>query len=257
MAYENIVFEKQGRIAYITLNRPEHLNAFSQEQSYEMEDIFDEFDADDDLYVAILSGKGRCFSAGADVKRVHAASLESGQPQGLQNRKRGGFLEGKNFKPVIAAVHGYCYGKGLGTALACDIIVATEDAKFCVAELRRGIGGGGLGVHLTYLGAGKMGAEVAITGRDLTGSEAHRVGLASRLVATQEELLPAATELAEQTLRWAPLAVRENVRVNRESRELFLATHRAAPGPNLRMTEDYAEAVRSFVEKRTPVWHAR
>ena len=262
MAYEAILYEKRGKIAFITLNRPVKLNAVSPTMARELDEALDDFDLDDDAWVAIISGNGRCFSAGADLT-VFASTLE-GDPRTrslgsfASSRKAGGYLESQNWKPVIAAVHGYCYGIALGLALQCDIIVATEDAKFRIAEVQRGIGGGAFGVEMTYLGCGRVGTELALTGRDLGGPEGYRLGFLNRLVTTQDELLPAAEEFAQQIMEAPPLAVRENVRLCRKARQMAMAPVRfLSSGRNLTATDDFEEATRAFVEKRKPVFKAR
>src|SRR5437773_10889284 len=128
MEYETLTYTTRDRAAYITLNRPATLNAIGTKMARDLDAVFEEFDHDDDAWVAILSGNGRCFSAGADVKEF----LEN-RKRGIQvfdefhSRKDGGWLRSRNFKPVIAAVHGYCYGSALSLVHDADILVATED----------------------------------------------------------------------------------------------------------------------------------
>ncbi|MBI4301196.1 MAG: enoyl-CoA hydratase/isomerase family protein [Chloroflexi bacterium] len=261
MAYENLGYEKRDKIAYITLNRPRKLNAFNPALAAELDDVLDDFDQDNSVWAAIMSGNGRCFSAGADVTVFTSLSREerAKNPVLVRSRNPGGFLSNqRNWKPIIAAVHGYCYGMALGLVLSCDLIVATEDAKFCIAEVQRGLSGGGLAVRMSYFGLGKVGTELALTGRDLTGAEAYRLGLVNRLVATQEELLPAAVDLVQQIFEIPPLAVRANVRICRQAADALLEPmHSLNPGQNLALTEDFEEAARAFLEKRKPVFKAR
>jgi enoyl-CoA hydratase/carnithine racemase len=259
MDFETLQYEKSGRIARITLNRPEALNAVNPAMARDLDEVFEVFDHDDDVWLAILSGNGRCFCAGADVK-VFASNLEAGSNKFdmFHSRKDGGFMRSQNYKPVIAAVHGYCYGSGLGLAMGSDILLVAADARFQITELQRGIGGGHLGVRMNQLGLGRVGTEIALTGRALTGEEAYRLGFANQLVASREELMATAEGFAQEILQHPPLAVRANVRASRNANALIMGMLQPAmTGPDLSKTADYAEATRAFVEKRKPTFHAR
>src|SRR6266540_3488482 len=139
--YETVIYQKKGQIAYITLNRPEKLNALSAQLSADLSDAWAEFDNDPDAYVAILSGNGRAFCSGNDLNnRLN--------PQG-QRARRGsgsggipGIQSSANWKPVIAAVHGYAYGAGFLMAAGADLCVAADDAQFQITEVRIGAASG-------------------------------------------------------------------------------------------------------------------
>ena len=143
--FETVLYEKKGPICHITLNRPEKLNAASDRLVEDVNDALFEFDADPDLHVAILSGAGRAFCSGADVQQRQLRSPEEmrrlGGPAGRRSRENG-LGETVNWKPVIAAVHGYALGLGYSLAQSCDLLVAAEGTRFQIREVQRGLGGG-------------------------------------------------------------------------------------------------------------------
>src|SRR5262249_13983795 len=145
--YERILYDTRDAICYITLNRAEKLNASDDQMHQEIIDAFFEFDADDDLQVAIISGAGRAFCSGADVRARQLRPPEEprrlGSPAGRGLRSFG-TADTVNWKPVIAAVHGYAIGMGLGIVQGCDLVVAAEGTQFQLREVQRGLGGGGL-----------------------------------------------------------------------------------------------------------------
>ena len=257
MSYAFLSYEQDAHVVHISLNRPARLNALNEEMIRELDDAFDEFDLDEEAWVAIVSGTGRCFSTGADVGS-QSALLREGRIdelyRKLSSRKPHGFLDCINWKPVIAAVHGHCMGMALGLVLDADVIVVAEDAMFRVAEVERSVGGGSLGVRLAQAGCGRVGTELALTGRDMPGSEAFRLGLAARLATDRDQMLAAARDVAAQMLRHPPLGVRANVRVGRLSRSAERAHLRFAADDvgRLSRTEDYRAAAAAFAEKAEP-----
>ncbi|MBI4232995.1 MAG: enoyl-CoA hydratase/isomerase family protein [Chloroflexi bacterium] len=261
MAYETVLYERKGRIAYITLNRPESLNAFNNTQDRETGEALDEFDADDEAWVAILSGKGRCFSAGADVKeRFHGTSREERARQGGPGRIRraGGYLANTiHWKPVIAAVHSYCLGQAMALAMECDLIVASEDARFAITEIKRGLSGANLWARAWFWTGSKVATEVALTGEHLSAQEGYRLGLVNRVTSVGQHVA-GAERLAERILENPPLAVRSTVRVARHTVLPFLQQANLYTGAlNLHLSEDFEESARAFVEKRKPVFTGR
>src|SRR5437667_9865384 len=148
MSYEYVIYEKKGRIAYITINRPEVLNALHYETNVELSAAFDDFKQDDESWVAIVTGAGnRAFSAGNDLKATAAATAKGGKLPEFSERVRfGGITSGFVCnKPIIAAVNGIAVGGGFEIALACDLIIAAEPARFGTPEPRVGLiaGAGG------------------------------------------------------------------------------------------------------------------
>ena len=176
-----VKYEKRGHRAYITLSRPRALNAINRELRFALRDILIDFRDDDNLLGAIVTGEGgRAFSAGADLKEQNQA-LSSGE---TRNVPMWPFRDVNLFKPVIAAIDGYCLGGGLEIAMACDIVIAAESARFGVPEIRN-VGGypGSGGIHrLPRHIPIKVAMRMLLTGDHITAEEARRVGLISPIV---------------------------------------------------------------------------
>jgi enoyl-CoA hydratase/carnithine racemase len=258
--FETILYDTKGAICYITLNRPEKLNAASDQLVEEVNDALFEFDADETLHVAILSGAGRAFCSGADVRQRQLRSSEElrrlGGPAGRRSRENG-LAEAVNWKPVIAAVHGYALGLGYSLSQSCDLVVAAEGTQFQIREVQRGLGGAQHWVATWFWTGSRFANEVALTGRMFTAEEALQHGMVNRIV-PRADLIPAAEALAAQITENPPLAVRANVRamrwfVNEMQRQSRLYTQ----GRGLHLTEDFRESAAAFVEKRKPVFKGR
>jgi enoyl-CoA hydratase/carnithine racemase len=257
MTEEIVTYERRGRIGYITLNRPEKLNAFSDEAVLALKDKLWEFDRDEEAWVAILSGNGRAFSSGADVQqrqlRDRAEFLKLGGPSGRGATHHPIMFEGfVNWKPVIAAVHGYVYGMAVGITLRCDIVVADPDTQFEITEIRRGLYSGQYWSIMQFRGAGTFADEVFMTGRQFSGQEAADRGVIN-LASERGGHIAAAEAYAETILKNPPLAVRAMVR----SRRWHLQQHERAhtlfyEGSKLHLTEDFHESALAFAEKRQP-----
>jgi enoyl-CoA hydratase/carnithine racemase len=256
--YETMVYERQGRIGYIKLNRPQALNAVNNQFEHDLHDALLEFDIDEEAWVAILHGAGRSFCAGADVKQRFANMT----PQERAHRDRGSNPESYlgraiNWKPVIAAVHGYALGAGMAIAAECDLVVASEDAQFGITETKRGLAGGRVWAKLNAYMPSKIATEMLITGEPMPASELYRLGFINRL-APPGQHLQAAEELAQKVLKAPPLSVRAGVRL---SRKLWVQPSAEADAYlqtlHLHHSEDFKEASQSFVEKRPPVYRAR
>src|SRR5262245_7593830 len=166
MAYDTILYATKGKIAYITLNRPQILNAYNDTMGDELLQAHREFDQDDALQVLILSGAGRAFCSGADVKQRQLRPLDEmrrlGGPAG-GIKPAGGLLglgQTVNWKPVIAAVHGYVVGAGFGLAMAADIIVAAAGTQFQIREVQRGLAGAQHWATPWFWGGGRFAGSV-------------------------------------------------------------------------------------------------
>src|SRR5437016_8266555 len=207
-----------NKIATITLNRPEKLNAFSDELVVALNDALRRFDADPEAYVAILCGNGRAFSSGADVQQRQLRKREEferlGGPQGFGAHSGDLLTKSVNWKPVIAAPHGYVMGLAVGIVLESDLIVAEAGTQFQITETPRGLGGAKYWGLMHFRGAGAFGTEVALTGRFFTAEEAFAAGLINR-VAAPGTYLDAASELARAVCKNPPLSVRATVRSRR------------------------------------------
>ncbi|MBI2871672.1 MAG: enoyl-CoA hydratase/isomerase family protein [Chloroflexi bacterium] len=260
MPYENVLYEVKGRIAYITLNRPQSLNAFNDPLESEVVQALREFDLEDEAWVAIISGAGRCFSAGADVKQRFAGTTRQERRAAVVTRGGGvdGFLgRTANWKPVIAAVHSYCLGVACSLTAECDLIVAAEDAQFGITELKRGIQGATIWARLWPNMASKVAAEMVLTGDPISAQEAYRMGLVNRLVPKGQHVA-GAEKLAERLMEVPPLAVRSSVRMLRFAPlKLVADAELYARALRLNLTEDFEESAKAFVEKRKPVYKGR
>lgn len=203
---------KEG-IAYITLCRPEARNALDDALNRRLGEIWDTFAQDDSAGVAIVQGQGKAFCAGADLKdfipRWAEASF-SALRDNVRTGIAGGITRGRHrlYKPIIAAVHGFAVGGGFELALACDIRIAAQSARFGVFEVRKGLhqGDGGLTRLVAIAGMG-VALDLTLTGREVSADEALRLRLVSKVV-PDDELLPSAEETARQILSNAPSAVR-------------------------------------------------
>ncbi len=253
---EFVQYRVQDGIAYIMLNRPDKLNAISDQVIIEIRRAFQFFDLDRDAQVAIFHGAGRAFTSGADVRQRQLRpkeEMESFGPAAPDTRRRDLFFDFVNWKPMISAVHGYVMGMGVGLCLGCDLVVAAASTKLQITEVGRGLNGSTLWALLRFRGAGGFADEVALTGRIFTGEEAARHGVVTRATADGEHLA-VAEDYARQILKNPPLAVRAGVRTRRmymlEAQRLSFML--VEPNPALHLTQDFQEAAKAFVEKRPP-----
>ena len=250
MAYENIIFEKEENISVITFNRPEAMNALNNQTRAEFASAIDEVAADDEIKVLILTGNGKAFVAGSDIKEFNKTT-----PYAAHNIMRLGEMVEKLEKPVIAAVNGFCLGGGCEIAMGCDIIIASEKAKFGQTEINIGIipGGGGTQRLPRLIGVCRA-KELIFTGDIIRAEEADRLGLVNRVV-PMDELMPAAKELAKKiavksaaALKLAKTAINRGMQTSLES---GLKYEYELYSLSLSL-EDKQEGVSAFLEKRAP-----
>jgi len=209
----SVLFEKRNQIGYITLNRPEALNALNDELNDALWDVWGEFNTDNALDVAIVTGTGKAFCSGADLKSFiprweHANMLDV--RKNVARGIGGGITRGQHriSKPIIAAVNGFAIGGGFELALACDIRVASEKAKFGVFEVRQGLhqGDGGI-VRLVAIAGIGTALDLTLTGREVSADEAYRLGLVNKVV-SHESLLETAEDYARMILKNSQQAIR-------------------------------------------------
>jgi crotonobetainyl-CoA hydratase len=255
-----VLFERHGRVALVTFNRPAVLNAISYEMSVRCGEIVEQIAQDDDLWVIVLTGAGdRSFSVGADLRDV--ARRKPGEPAPKPPFGFAGITQHFVDKPVIAAVNGYAHGGGLEVVLACDLVVASSRATFALAEVKRGFaaGGGGL-VRLQRQVPVKVALEMALTGEPIDAETALRHGLVNEVVDHEATV---ARALAGLIAGNAPLAVRACKRTIYRSLEAPLHDVATAWDINelerqiVTASDDAREGPQAFVEKRTPVWTGR
>jgi enoyl-CoA hydratase/carnithine racemase len=253
---ELVLYSVEDRIATIAMNRPDKLNAVSDEVVAQLAGALRRFDLDPDAEVAILCGRGRAFSSGADVRQRQLRSRDEfeklGGPQGWGTNSADLLTRSVNWKPVIAAVHGHVLGLALGLTLECDLIVAAAGTRFQLTETSRGLGASRYWALFQYRGAGAFGDEIAFTGRFFTAEEAFEAKLINR-VAPEGKHLDVAKELAAQVAKNPPLSVRTTVRTRRWYMQRMTREAQFIAEPfRLYLTEDFQEAARAFTEKRPP-----
>ena len=260
MTYQFVLYEKRDRIAYITINRPEVLNALHASANEELSEIWNDFDADPQLWVAILTGAGdRAFSAGNDLKATAAQDRQ--RTDGARRRPKGGFggitTRHDLWKPTIAAVNGWAMGGGCEMALACDIVIAAKHAQFGLPEPRVGLVAGAGGVQrLPRQVPFKVAMGMMLTGKPISARRAYEVGLVNEVV-PMAELIPTAERWAQEIMECAPLAVRGTKEGALKGIELPLETAIIRPYENVQAhfaSEDRVEGPRAFAEKRKPQW---
>jgi len=254
MNFEFITYEKEGHLAMITINRPEVMNALHPPANRELAAAWDDVAADRDVWVAIISGAGdRAFSAGNDLKWTAAHGVPELPPSGF-----GGICSRFDlWKPVIAAVNGLALGGGFEIALAADIIVAAEHARFGLPEPRVGLLAAAGGVHrLPRQIPFKLAMGLMLTGRHLPAKDAHRFGIVNEVV-PGSELAAAARQWATEIEKCCPLSVQASKQAARMGEGRPLAEAMTAHYPlveALWRSEDVVEGVRAFAEKREPRW---
>lgn len=242
-------------VAVVTINRPEARNAVNRAVADAVAEAIDQLDARDDLVVGVITGAGGTFCAGADLK-----ALAAGERSGVPGRGFCGITETPPAKPLIAAVEGYALGGGTELALACDLIVASESAKFGLPETRRGLiaAGGGL-VRLPRRIPYTIAMQYALTGAFLEAGRAYELGMVNALT-PQGEALGGALTLAREIAANGPLAVRASKQIVAESADWtadeIWARNRAACDPVF-ASADAKEGAHAFAEKRAPRWTGR
>ncbi len=259
MAYEFAAYEKKGRIATVTINRPERMNALHPPANLELDEIWNDFEQDGEVWVGILTGAGdKAFSAGNDLRFTaeHGMNMVRVAESGF-----GGITSRTTcWKPIIAAVNGYALGGGFEMALACDIIIAADHARVGLPEPRVGLMAGAGGVHrLPRMIPQKIAMGHILTGRHMTAADALRWGIVNEVVPLAE-LMPTTMKWANEILECAPLSIRASKQAAMmglgHPLDLALAMN-YTEALRMRRSEDTVEGPRAFAEKRKPNWKAR
>lgn len=263
MAYEFIKVEKKEHLTIITINRPEVMNALHPPASKELDDAFNTFDADSDAWVAILTGAGdKAFSAGNDLKwqAQHGGEALHKAIQELKGGLGGITFRFDLFKPVIAAVNGLALGGGFECALACDIIIAAENASFGFPEPTVGMIAAAGGVHrLPRAIPFHQAMGMLLTARRISAQEALQMGLVNQIVPL-DQLMPTAEAWAQKILACSPLAIRatKEAALKGLAMPLEQAARTRFPGQvTLYQSEDFVEGPKAFAEKRKPQWKGK
>lgn len=252
-----VLYEADEKVALITLNRPEARNAMSPELSAALGDAFDRFEADDDLWIAILAGNGRVFCAGADLK-----ALSEGRAAGIITAEEGfgRFARRPRDKPVIAAVDRPAVAGGFELVLGCDLVVASTEAAFGLPEAKRSLVASEGGVtRLPRRIPTNVAMELALTGDSIDVHRAYALGLVN-VICQPGQAVAEAKALAERIVANAPLAIRairHSVLDGLETTEAEGFAIAARYGREISQTEDFLEGPRAFVEKRPPNWQGQ
>lgn len=253
MAYRTLLYERRDAIGYVTINRPEKLNALNRQVMEELLDCFQALQKDEEVRVAILTGSGeKAFAAGADINELAVQTPIQGKETAQFGQQLFNLIENLG-KPVIAAINGFALGGGCEMAMACTLRIAAETARLGQPEVKIGLIPGYAGSQRLPRLVGKGRAlELILTGEPVTASEAYRIGLVNRVV-PPSELLAAAEKLARKIMANAPLAVKLAIEAVNHGMEMSFAEGQLLEATLFGLcctTADMKEGTRAFLEKR-------
>lgn len=250
-----VLTERRERILQITINRPDQRNAVNAAVAQGIASALDELDAETTLSLGVLTGAGKGFSAGMDLK-----AFVAGESAWAGDRGFAGITQRAAAKPLIAAIEGFAMAGGLEIALACDLIVAARGARLGIPEVKRSlVAAGGALLRLPRVLPRNLAMELALTGDPIDAERGYELGLVNRL-AEPGEALATALELAEAIAANGPLALAATKRILEESvdwpQSEFFAHQGEIAGPVM-ASEDAKEGAKAFAEKRAPVWKGK
>jgi enoyl-CoA hydratase len=257
--FKSVKFEKKNGVGTVTLNRPDSLNAFTHEMHVEFEDLMIAISEDKDVKAVVLTGAGKAFCAGGDLSEMKSSETRNAtRVMDGSRRLPHAILSVK--QPIICAVNGHAVGIGATIALFSDVVYMAESAKIGDPHVKVGLvaGDGGAVIWPLLININRA-KELLLTGDLVTAAEAHRIGLANRVMSA-DQVVPAAIELAERLARGPALAIQWTKlsinRMLRQATESILDTSLALEGITI-ASRDHAEGIASFLEKRAPRFEGR
>jgi enoyl-CoA hydratase/carnithine racemase len=254
-SHREVLMERRGRVLVITLNRPDARNAINLAVAQGIADALDELDRDEALSVGVLYGAGKGFCAGMDLK-----AFAAGERPWVGDRGFAGITQRGPVKPLIAAIEGFAVAGGLEIALACDLIVAAQDARLGIPEVKRSlVAAGGALLRLPRRIPYHVAMELALTGEPIAATRAAEIGLVNRLV-SPGSALEHGVALAEELAKNAPLALVASKRILQEQWDWPIAeafSRQSEISEHVFSSEDAREGALAFAEKREPVWRGR
>ena len=260
LTLENVLYEKKGPIAYVTLNRPKVLNALNQRTWQDLRAAFEDARDDEDVRGVILTGAGdKAFIAGADISELAQVSAVQAERSSTYGQEVLNLVENLG-KPVVAAINGFALGGGCETAMACTIRLATESARFGQPEVKLGVppGGGGTQRLPRLVGKGRA-LQLILSGEMISAQEAYRIGLVNEVVPAAD-LIPRAEAILKQIFANAPLAVRYSLEAVNKGLETSQTEGLALEASFFGLcagTEDKQEGTQAFLQKRAPQFQGR
>ena len=248
-----LMYEKKDRIAYITLNRPEKMNALNSELIDKLAKTWVDFRDDDDLWVAVLTGAGKAFCVGADFESIGESGIQIGF--NILREDPNNYMI---WKPIIAAINGHVIGRGTSLALSCDMRIASENANFSIPEAKFSVIPGGVDILEKYIQPA-IARELLFTGDSINARRAYEIGLFNKVV-PHEEVMTESSKIAEKLCENSPLALRGIKEMLSRSKDLnYRSAFAIYEDVNARVlkSEDFPEGMKAVKERRKPAWKGR